>query len=330
MIATADSLVQKASTGFGVPMASDDFVWGSNGVAANQGVWLLNAYYLTGNAEYFNAAVKSLDYLVGKNPLHRSYVTGFGVKTPKYPHHRISQADSVKAPVPGMLVGGPQNSDNSDVSSKCPNYKTAYPATSYLDSACSYATNEVAINWNAPLAYLAGALEALASGETPAFAQIPTYTGRSSSSSAASSSSAKSSSSVKSSSSSKAKSSSSSAKSSSSVKSSSSSKAKSSSSSAKSSSSVKSSSSSKAKSSSSSEKASIAQMESMPKFSVDVVPNGLVVSGAKIGSAYALMDLQGRVIERGRISQESQFVPVCYSGRLLFKIQSEVRLLSIR
>ena len=330
LIATADSLVQKASTGFGVPMASDDFVWGSNGVAANQGVWLLNAYYLTGNAEYFNAAVKSLDYLVGKNPLHRSYVTGFGVKTPKYPHHRISQADSVKAPVPGMLVGGPQNSDNSDVSSKCPNYKTAYPATSYLDSACSYATNEVAINWNAPLAYLAGALEALASGETPAFAQIPTYTGRSSSSSAASSSSAKSSSSVKSSSSSKAKSSSSSAKSSSSVKSSSSSKAKSSSSSAKSSSSVKSSSSSKAKSSSSSEKASIAQMESMPKFSVDVVPNGLVVSGAKIGSAYALMDLQGRVIERGRISQESQFVPVCYSGRLLFKIQSEVRLLSIR
>ena len=35
---------------------------------------------------------------------------------------------------------------------------------------CSYATNEVAINWNAPLAYLAGALEALHHGHVPAFA----------------------------------------------------------------------------------------------------------------------------------------------------------------
>ena len=35
------------------------------------------------------------------------------------------------------------------------------PALAYIDNRCSYATNEVAINWNAPLAYLAAALEAI-------------------------------------------------------------------------------------------------------------------------------------------------------------------------
>ncbi|MBO7511899.1 MAG: glycoside hydrolase family 9 protein, partial [Fibrobacter sp.] len=45
---------------------------------------------------------------------------------------------------------------------KCPNYAAAdKPALAYIDDRCSYATNEVAINWNAPLAYLAAALEAI-------------------------------------------------------------------------------------------------------------------------------------------------------------------------
>ena len=33
--------------------------------------------------------------------------------------------------------------------------------TAYLDADAAYASNEVAINWNAPLVYLANALEAL-------------------------------------------------------------------------------------------------------------------------------------------------------------------------
>jgi len=32
---------------------------------------------------------------------------------------------------------------------------------SYLDDWCSFSTNEIAINWNAPLVYVTGALEAL-------------------------------------------------------------------------------------------------------------------------------------------------------------------------
>ena len=172
LLKTADNFVARAATGFGVVMALNDFVWGSNAVAANQGVWLLHAYYLTGDKKYYEAAVKVLDYLLGKNPLDMSFVTGYGAKSPKMPHHRPSTADGVTDPVPGMIVGGPQpgGEDITSDSWGCSNYKTGKPATTYTDNRCSYATNEVAINWNAPFAYLAGAIEALHAGEAPSFA----------------------------------------------------------------------------------------------------------------------------------------------------------------
>ncbi len=173
ILGTADNFVNRAEKGFGVVMAKDDFVWGSNSTAANQGVWLLHAYYLTGEQKYYKAAVKALDYLLGKNPLDMSFVTGYGTKSPKMPHHRPSTSDNVEEPIPGMLVGGPQPGGE-DVGSaaewKCSDYRTGQAATAYTDQRCSYATNEVAINWNAPLAYLAGALEAINSGYAPEFA----------------------------------------------------------------------------------------------------------------------------------------------------------------
>ena len=173
ILGTADNFVSRAEKGFGVVMAKDDFVWGSNSTAANQGVWLLHAYYLTGDDKYYKAAVKALDYLLGKNPLDMSFVTGYGTKSPKMPHHRPSTSDNVEEPIPGMLVGGPQPGGE-DVGSKaewkCDDYRTGQAATAYTDQRCSYATNEVAINWNAPLAYLAGALEALNAGHAPEFA----------------------------------------------------------------------------------------------------------------------------------------------------------------
>ncbi|MCQ2092725.1 MAG: glycoside hydrolase family 9 protein [Fibrobacter sp.] len=168
----ADEFAARATKGFGVVMSKDDFVWGSNAVAANQGVWLLHAYYLTGEQKYYNAAVKVVDYLLGKNPLDMSFLTGYGSKSPKKPHHRPSTSDGVSAPVPGMLVGGPQpgGEDIGSQSWECRDYRTGQAATSYTDNNCSYATNEVAINWNAPLAYLAGAIEALNAGYAPSFA----------------------------------------------------------------------------------------------------------------------------------------------------------------
>ena len=63
-----------------------------------------------------------------------------------------------------MLVGGPHlgKQDIGKEAWKCEDYaKADKPALAYLDAHCSYATNEVAINWNAPFAYLAAALQAI-------------------------------------------------------------------------------------------------------------------------------------------------------------------------
>jgi endoglucanase len=89
-----------------------------------------------------------------------SFVTGFGTRSPMHPHHRPSEADGIEAPVPGMLVGGP-NPGLQDAKDCPAPYPSRLPALSYLDHVCSYASNEIAINWNAPLVYVAAAMESL-------------------------------------------------------------------------------------------------------------------------------------------------------------------------
>ena len=156
----ADSYIDQVNNGYGLAIANDDFYWGSNSVVANKGMVLLHAYILTKEQKYLDAAQGIADYLLGRNPLDMSFLTGWGVKQPMDPHHRPSKGDTVVAPVPGMLVGGP-NSSADDCAKKYID-KDA-PAKSYYDANCSYATNEVAINWNAPFAYLLGSLQAITS-----------------------------------------------------------------------------------------------------------------------------------------------------------------------
>ncbi|MDD7497588.1 glycoside hydrolase family 9 protein [Fibrobacter sp.] len=155
------------TSGYHLPAFPWSWNWGSNSAMANNGMVLVHAYLLTGDRSYVDGAQQCLDYLLGKNPMDITYVTGFGYRSPRNPHHRPSESDMVDDPVPGMLVGGPHlgkqdiNLDGTE-SWKCPNYAAAdKPALAYLDNRCSYATNEVAINWNAPLVYLAAALEAI-------------------------------------------------------------------------------------------------------------------------------------------------------------------------
>ena len=138
----------------------DQFYWGSNGLAANDGMLFVEAFLATKNPIYFERAVQVLDYLVGRNALGYSFVTGFGSLSPRHPHHRPSSADGIDEPVPGFLVGGP-NAGRQDATSCGTAYPSAYPAKSWIDAECAYACNEVAINWNAPAAFLAGAIEAI-------------------------------------------------------------------------------------------------------------------------------------------------------------------------
>ena len=142
-----------------VSMQTGDYYWGSNSVAANQGIALIFAYLASSEQKFKTAAMHQLDYLLGRNPTGYSYVTAFGTKTPRFIHHRPSEADSIDEPVPGFLAGGP-NSGRQDEKHGAV-YESTLPALSYVDMQKSYASNEVAINWNAPLAFLSGAVEVL-------------------------------------------------------------------------------------------------------------------------------------------------------------------------
>lgn len=165
IVSLADTLVEAQRTSpFRTTMGAHerDFVWGSNGHAANQAMLLLQAYAISGEGRYRDAAIGTVDYLFGRNPTGYSFVTGFGVQSPMHPHHRPSRADGIDDPVPGFLVGGP-NPGRQDESS-CAEHRVAYPsvrpAMAYVDDWCSWASNEVTINWNAPLAYTLIALAA--------------------------------------------------------------------------------------------------------------------------------------------------------------------------
>ncbi|MGK7391026.1 MAG: glycoside hydrolase family 9 protein [Candidatus Cyclobacteriaceae bacterium M2_1C_046] len=153
-----DELVNYRDNSSPYKIPNNQFYWGSNSIPANQGMLLMQAYHLTGDINYFNTALSALDYLLGRNATTFSFVTHFGDHTPQNIHHRQSEADNIPAPIPGFLVGGPNPHNTYDCGSEA--YPSLIPAKSYFDSWCSYSTNEVTINWNAPLVYTAGAIHA--------------------------------------------------------------------------------------------------------------------------------------------------------------------------
>jgi len=145
---------------YGLSMRTSDFGWGSNSIALNRALVMIQGYRLDGDRRLLDAAQASLDYVLGRNPLGLTMVTGFGERSPRHPHHRPSMVRGDSGPVPGFLVGGP-NAGQQDAKGCNERYASSAPALSYLDAQCAYASNEVAINWNAPLVYVTAALAAL-------------------------------------------------------------------------------------------------------------------------------------------------------------------------
>ena len=133
-----------------------DFGWGCLGEkCCGQAFTLLLADRLTASDRYRRYALQNADYLLGRNATGYCYVTGFGDQSPRHPHHRPSASDGIEDPFPGMLVGGP-NPGQQDRSELPVPYPSSYPDESYIDHVASYASNEIAINWNASILALLG------------------------------------------------------------------------------------------------------------------------------------------------------------------------------
>ena len=101
LIALTDRFVaEEARSGYHLPYAGTAYAWGSNSNLLNRGMILSLAARFTGEARYRDAAVDAMDYVLGRNPLDQSYVSGFGWKPLRTPHHRF-WAHQIDARLPG-------------------------------------------------------------------------------------------------------------------------------------------------------------------------------------------------------------------------------------
>jgi endoglucanase len=154
-LALSDTIMEKLN---GIPyrVGVDHFEWGSNSDVLNQAMILCIVHHLSGDSKYLDGAAMSMDYIFGKNATGYSFLTGFGSKQVMNPHHRPSGADGIAEPVPGFIVGGP-NDHRQD--RRAVEYTSDYPAKAFMDVEASYASNEVCLNWNAPAVFVLGYLE---------------------------------------------------------------------------------------------------------------------------------------------------------------------------
>ncbi|SHK67212.1 glycoside hydrolase family 9 protein [Fibrobacter sp. UWEL] len=125
------------------------FIWGSNGEIANHALTLLIVNQWKKDDVLRSASLEMMHFVYGRNPVNTCFVTGAAWSSPMHPHHRLSHSDGVEEPIPGLVVGG-INADRQD-GHRAPHYPSDLPGLSYTDERCSFASNEIAINWSSPL-----------------------------------------------------------------------------------------------------------------------------------------------------------------------------------
>jgi endoglucanase len=168
---------------YGLPYAPADNVydWGSNGLVLNNMVVMATAFDITGDAKYRDGVLQGMDYILGRNALNRSYVTGYGTVASHNQHSRwyAHQLDKrLPSPPTGTLAGGPNSGNEDDVAKA--KLKGCAPQFCYVDDVMAFASNELTINWNSPLAWISSFIadqkgiadQHDAAGRQPAPAQV--------------------------------------------------------------------------------------------------------------------------------------------------------------
>ncbi len=138
----------------------DGYEYGSNGMVINNAIVMAYAYDLTDDIKYINGVTQAMDYLLGNNPLSFSYISGYGTYSVENPYHRYWSYELdrrfPKAP-DGVLAGGPNVGLQDEYIRSLgfvPGLKDNPSQRCYIDALESWSTNSVALEWNAPLAWV--------------------------------------------------------------------------------------------------------------------------------------------------------------------------------
>ncbi|MFC4587062.1 glycoside hydrolase family 9 protein [Sphaerisporangium corydalis] len=155
---------------YGLPYdpAENTYDWGSSSQVLNNMVVMAAAYDISGRAKYRDGVLEGLGYLLGRNALNQSYVTGYG-EVASHNQHSRWYAHQLNADLPnppkGSLAGGP-NSGIQDPKAQAL-LRGCAPQFCYVDDIESWSTNELTVNWNAPLSWISAFVADQGDGTAP-------------------------------------------------------------------------------------------------------------------------------------------------------------------
>lgn len=165
----AENICSVAShSGYRTALVREDYVWGSNLTLLSNTITLIAANTVEPRKEFTTCVLDQIDYLLGRNALSRSFVTGYGENCIKHPHYRPTMADDIDEVIPGLVVSGPDMSRSDEHSKWLIPFGTP-PAKCHLDIEHSYSTNETSIFFNSAsvfvFAYISGLCEGCAEND---------------------------------------------------------------------------------------------------------------------------------------------------------------------
>lgn len=166
-------MVIQAQEGYGVPLGVSTYLFDdigrkieikdgyglySNLAIINRSIVMAYAYQMTKDRKYLNGMTESMDYIMGRNPLTKSYVSGYGEDPLKNPNNYIfcQQVNPDMPPVPpGFLSSGPNSAAADPWAQSYGLFDNGVPAMRcYLDNAESWSTNITSPELNSSLAWL--------------------------------------------------------------------------------------------------------------------------------------------------------------------------------
>lgn len=134
--------------------------WGSNSIVANNMIVIAYAYQITLEHRFLFSFLNGFDYLLGRNALDLSFITGYGENAETDTHDRIAwtsyQNNQVSYPS-GWMSGGPMN-DLLSCKGESSTPLDSPPALAYAvkeSAPTAWCSKENAINWNASLYWAA-------------------------------------------------------------------------------------------------------------------------------------------------------------------------------
>jgi endoglucanase len=152
-------LKEREESSFNIPLAREEYTWGSSLSLMNKAMFFVAAHLFTGKEDYRICAFDCLDYLLGRNTLQFSYVSGHGANSLKDPHNRPTVADGIEEMIPGFVAGGANCLFHDPTAKKLlPKLGKVAPMDCYIDDHECFSLNEIAIYWNSTALFVAAYL----------------------------------------------------------------------------------------------------------------------------------------------------------------------------